>query len=80
MLGADGVWLIGAGLFTAGAADCTVVKVVVMDRRDGAGDEKVLFLSPSVLGAVALVPAPEGAPSEPVVSAVVANVGALDFC
>jgi hypothetical protein len=66
-------------LFKGGAVDWTVVNVVVKDRTDGAGDEKVLFLSPSVLAAVALVPAPEGAWSELVVSAVVANVGARDF-
>ena len=50
-----------------------------MDRSDGAGEEKVLFRSPSVLGAVALVPAPEGALSEIAVSAVVARVGARDL-
>ena len=59
--------------------DCTVVRVVVMDRRDGVGEENVLLRSPSVLGAVALVPAPDGARSESAVSAVVARVGALDL-
>jgi len=54
--------------------DCIVVRVVVIDRSDGSRDEKVLSLSPSVRGAVALVPAPET-----VVSAVVARVGARDF-
>jgi hypothetical protein len=67
-------------LLRGAAADWTVVKVVVKDRTEGAGDENVLFLSPSVLGAVALVPAPEGATSEFAVSAVVAKVGARDFC
>lgn len=57
-----------------GVVDCIVVKVVVIDLNDGSRDEKVLSLSPSVRGAVALVPAPET-----VVSAVVPNVGALDF-
>lgn len=55
-----------------------VVRVVVMDRSDGSREENVLSLSPSVRGAVALVPAPET-----VVSAVVPSVGALDlggFC
>lgn len=66
-------------MFRGGAVDCTVVKEVVSERTDGAGEEKVLFLSPSVLGAVALVPAPDGAWSEFVVSAVVARVGARDF-
>ncbi len=55
------------------------MRVVVKERTDGAGEEKVLFLSPSVLAAVALVPAPDGAWSELVVSAVVARVGARDF-
>ena len=80
MLGTDWAWLGRAVLFSGGAADCTVVSVVVIDRSDGAGEENVLFRSPSVLGAVALVPAPEGAPSETAVSAVVASVGARDFC
>jgi hypothetical protein len=66
-------------LSSAGVADWTVVRVVVIERREGAGEENVLFLSPSVRGAVALVPAPEGAFSEMAVSAVVARVGALDF-
>lgn len=51
-----------------------MVNVVVIDLRDGAGDENVLSRSPSVRGTVALVPAPEI-----VVSAVVPRVGALDF-
>ena len=54
-------WLWWWVLVRGGAVDCTVVKVVVNERTDGAGEEKVLFLSPSVLGAVALVPAPDGA-------------------
>ena len=56
------------------------MRVVVIDLREGAGEEKVLFRSPSVRGAVALVPAPEGATSDIAVSAVVARVGGLDFC
>lgn len=56
-----------------------VVKVVVMDRRDGEGEEKVLSLSPSVRAAVAVVPAPDFAVSEMVVSAVVPMVGARDL-
>lgn len=56
-----------------------VVKVVVMDRSDGDGEEKVLSLSPSVRAAVAVVPAPDLAVSEMVVSAVVAMVGARDL-
>lgn len=66
-------------MFSAGAVDCTVVRVVVMERSEGAGDENVLFRSPSVRGAVALVPAPDGAPSEIAVSAVVARVAGRDF-
>lgn len=60
--------------------DWTVVRVVVMERTDGAGEEKVLLRSPSVRAAVALVPAPDGAWSDIAVSAVVASVGGLDFC
>jgi hypothetical protein len=56
-----------------------VVKVVVMDLTECAGDENVLFLSPSVLAAVAFVPALEFAASEAAVSAVVERVGALDL-
>ena len=71
----------GAWMFCAGAAiDWTVVRVVAIDRIDGAGDEKVLSLPPSVLVvAVAPVPAPEGAASERAVSACVARVGAFDL-
>ena len=71
-------WLL---LLLAGAAiDCTVVRVVAMERTDGAGDENVLSLPPSVLVvAVAPVPAPEGAASERAVSACVASVGAFDL-
>jgi hypothetical protein len=56
-----------------------VVRVVVMERSDGAGDENVLLRSPSVRAAVPLVPTPDGATSECVVSAVVARVGARDL-
>ena len=62
------------GTAVTGVVDCIVVKVVVMDRRDGAGEEKVLSRSPSVRGMVLDVPVPDT-----VVSAVVPNVGALDF-
>jgi hypothetical protein len=50
-----------------------------MERTDGAGEENVLSWPPSVRGAVALVPAPEGASSDTAVSAWVARVGALDL-
>jgi hypothetical protein len=63
-------------LFSGAAVDCTVVSVVVILRSDGAGEENVLFRSPSVRGAVALVPPPEGAISD---SAVVARVGGRDL-
>ena len=56
-----------------------MVRVVVIDLTECAGDENVLFLSPSVLAAVALVPALELAASEAAVSAVVERVGALDL-
>lgn len=57
----------------------TVVRVVVIERSDGSGDENVLFLSPSVLAAVALEWAFEFPASEVEVSAVVESVGALDL-
>lgn len=50
-----------------------------MERMEGAGEENVLFRSPSVLVVVPIVPTPEGAASDIAVSAVVANVGARDF-
>ena len=65
--------------FKGGAVLCTVVKVVVIDLTDCAGDENVLFLSSSVFAAVALVPALEFAASDVAVSAVVERVGALDL-
>jgi hypothetical protein len=61
-----------------------VVRVVVIDRIEGAGDEKVLpspppcVLNPSV--PVVNVPALEYAASENVASPVVEMVGAADFC
>ena len=61
------------------AAEWIVVSVVVMLRTDAGGEEKTLLWSPSVLAAVAEVPAPDGAWSEIAVSAVVARVGARDF-
>jgi hypothetical protein len=66
-------------LLSWGAVDWTVVRVVVMERRDGAGEENVLFLSPSVRAAVALVPAPDGARSDIAVSAVVPSVAGRDL-
>ena len=68
-----------------GAALCIVVKVVVKDLTDGAGEEKVLPSPPSlpaVLKApptVAEVPALEGALSESTVSGFVESVGAVDL-
>lgn len=59
--------------------DCIVVRVVVMERNEGEGDENVLSRSPSVRATVAVVPAPDFAVSEMVVSAVVPIVGARDF-
>ena len=76
-------WLEAVALrwtFCWGAALWMVVRVVVKDLTECAGDEKVLFLSPSVFAAVALVPAFEFAASDAEVSAVVESVGALDFC
>lgn len=67
--------LVAAGV----AADWIVVRVVVMLRTEAGAEEKVLLWSPSVLAAVADVPAPEGAWSDVAVSAVVARVGARDF-
>lgn len=68
-----------------GAADCIVVKVVVSDRTDGAGEENVLpspALMPTELTVapnVAVVPAFDVAASELTVSAFVAKVGAVDL-
>ena len=66
-----------------GAADCTVVKVVVKDRTEGAGEEKVLPSPPPCElkppPAVAMVPVLEYAASEIAVSPLVEMVGALDF-
>jgi hypothetical protein len=63
------------------AVECTVVRVVVSDRRDGAGDENVLSAPLPVLGpppTVADVPAPDEAPWDCVASASVDIVGATD--
>ena len=53
-------------VFTGGAAECIVVRVVVKDRTDGAGEENVLspwpVLTPPPI--VADVPAPDDAPCE----------------
>lgn len=66
-----------------GAADCTVVRVVVRDRTDGAGEEKVLPSPPPLElmppPAVADVPALENAVSDIVASPFVERVGATDF-
>lgn len=61
--------------------DCTVVKVVVRDRTDGAGDENVLPSPPPFTPAVARVPAFECAASgsEIAVSPLVDIVAAVDF-
>lgn len=67
-----------------GAADCIVVKVVVRDRTEGAGEEKVLPSPPSrpaeltVPPTVAAVPALDFA-SELTVSGLVDSVGAADL-
>jgi hypothetical protein len=66
-----------------GAADCTVVNVVVNDRTDGAGDENVLPSPPPFVltppPTVTVVPALEYAASEIAVSPFVEIVGAADF-
>lgn len=66
-----------------GAADCTVVKVVVNDRTEGAGEENVLPSPPPFElrppPAVAVVPALEYAASDIAVSPFVEIVGAFDF-
>lgn len=49
-----------------------------MERTDGAGEENVLLAPPSVLAAVALVPAFEPAASLMAVSPVVERVAGLD--
>ena len=67
-----------------GAVDCIVVKVVVIDLTDGAGEENVLPSPPpmplelTAPPAVAVVPAFEGAASE-TVSGLVDKVGAVDW-
>ena len=73
------VVVVFTGAFRGGAALWMVVRVVVIDLTEFAGDENVLFLSPSVFAAVALVPALELAASDAAVSAVVERVGALDL-
>ena len=62
-----------------------MVRVVVSERRDGAGEVKVLPSPPpmplvlTAPPAVAMVPGLEFAPSEFVVSGLVDTVGATDF-
>lgn len=68
----------------AGAADCIVVRVVVNDRTEGAGEEKVLPSPPAPCEltappAVVTVPALDCAVSDCVVSGFVDSVGAADL-
>lgn len=68
-----------------GAADCIVVRVVVRERTDGVGDEKVLPSPPPLPlelkapPAVTVVSAFEYAASELIVSGFVDTVGAADL-
>lgn len=68
-----------------GAADCIVVKVVVKERTDGVGDEKVLPSPPptpfelKAPPAVIVVSAFEYPASELIVSGFVDTVGAADL-
>lgn len=66
-----------------GAVDWTVVRVVVSERTDGAGEENVLPSpppwEPTAQPEVTAVPALELAASDMVVSAFVESVGAADF-
>jgi len=66
-----------------GAVDCIVVRVVVRDRSEWFGDEKVLLAPPSrelkAPPAVPLVPAFDCPASEWMVSGFVARVGAADL-
>lgn len=68
-----------------GAADCIVVRVVVKERTDGVGDEKVLPSPPptpfelNAPPAVTLVSAFEYPASELIVSGLVDTVGAADL-
>ena len=75
---------VGAARRLEGAADWTVVRVVVRERREGAGEVKVLPSPPPIPlltapPAVAMVPGFEFCPSEVVVSGLVETVGATDF-
>ena len=76
-------WLWVTYIWLDGAADWTVVRVVVRERTDGAGEEKVLpSPPPRVLTpppTVTNVPAFEYAASDIVVSPFVESVGAADF-
>jgi hypothetical protein len=87
LLACEPVWVTWLPAASAPAAlDCIVVRVVVRDRSDGAGDEKVLSAPLPVLGpplTVADVLAPDDAPcdgaaSECATSASVDIVGATD--
>lgn len=68
-------------MWADGAADCTVVKVVVNDRTDGAGDEKVLPSPPPYTPPlpVTVVPVFEYPASDRAVSPFVDSVGAVDL-
>jgi hypothetical protein len=59
-----------------GAVDCTVVRVVVRERSDGAGDENVLPPPPVV---APVRPPDDSALDDFVVSALVERVGAVDL-
>jgi hypothetical protein len=76
-----GGWTVFAWFAVGAATDCTVVKVVAIERMECAGEENVLSRPPSVVFVVAVapVPTPEGAASDSAVSACVASVGARDL-
>lgn len=71
------------GIRFEGAADWIVVRVVVKERTEGAGEEKVLPSPPPLElkapPAVALVPVFEWVVSEFTVSGFVESVGAVDL-
>jgi hypothetical protein len=82
LLACDPIWVTWLPAASGPAAvECIVVRVVVNDRRDGAGDENVLSAPLPVLGTpptVADVPAPDEAPWDCAASASVDIVGATD--
>ena len=77
--------LFAAIIMFEGAVDCMVVSVVVRERAEWFGEEKVLPSPPSrqlelrAPPAVAVVPALECAASELMVSGMVLSVGAADL-